>query len=80
MAGDLQVSKILLRDFIKATIGYRGLSKATETPEKSLIRMFGPSGNPRASHFVKVIKALQADQRVSLEVKAKQVDAEDVAA
>ncbi len=59
LAGDLETSKGLLRDYIKATIGYRALSEAVGAPEKSLIRMFGSKGNPRASHLSRVIEALQ---------------------
>ena len=75
LAGDLETSKGLLRDYIKATIGYRELSEATGTPEKSLIRMFGPAGNPRASHLARVVDALQKHEAVRLEVRANARDA-----
>ncbi len=54
----------------KATIGYRALSEAVGTPEKSLIRMFGAKGNPRASHLSRVIEALQRHENVRLKVSA----------
>ncbi len=68
LAGDLETSKGLLRDYIKATIGYRALSEAVEVPEKSLIRMFGAKGNPQASHLSRVIEALQRHEDVRLQV------------
>ena len=70
LAGDLETGKGLLRDYIKATIGYRALSEAVGAPEKSLIRMFGPRGNPRASHLSRVIEALQRHEDVRLKVSA----------
>ena len=71
LAGDLETSKGLLRDYIKATIGYRALSEAAGTPEKSLIRMFGAKGNLRASHLSRVIEALQRHEDVRLKVSAR---------
>jgi len=47
------------------------LSEATGTPEKSLIRMFGPKGNPRAAHLARALEALQAAEGVRLEVTAR---------
>ena len=34
------------RDYINATIGFEALAALTHTPAKSLMRMFGPKGNP----------------------------------
>jgi hypothetical protein len=71
LSGDLETAKAILRDTIKATIGYRALRDATGIPEKSLIRMFGPSGNPRAGHLARVLEALQQHEDVRLEVRAR---------
>ena len=48
LSGDVETGKTILRDTIKATVGFEQLGEATDTPPKSLIRMFGPRGNPRA--------------------------------
>ena len=68
--GDLPTAKILLRDFINATIGFAELGSRIGVPEKSLMRMFGPNGNPRAENLVAVIAALGETCRVSLTVTA----------
>ena len=47
LTGDVDTGKAILRDYIKATIGFEKLGEATGTQPKSLIRMFGPRGNPR---------------------------------
>jgi hypothetical protein len=39
-------------------------------PPKSLMRMFGPKGNPTAVNLVGVIVALQENTGVHLEVRA----------
>jgi hypothetical protein len=48
LAGDLATGKAILRDYIKATIGFEKLGEATGTPPKSLIRMFGPAATRRS--------------------------------
>lgn len=49
LAGDVETGKAILRNYIKATVGFEKLGLATGTQPKSLIRMFGPRGNPPAS-------------------------------
>ena len=50
---------MILRDYIKATIGFERLGAATGAPAKSLIRMLGPRGNPQAKNLFSVIGYLQ---------------------
>src|SRR5271163_3063613 len=68
--GDFGTAKILLRDVINATVGYAALGRITGVPEKSLMRMFGPSGNPRAENLIAVVAALKDECRLSLTVHA----------
>jgi DNA-binding phage protein len=70
IAGDLEVGKALLRDYINATVGFEKLAKATGTPSKSLMRMLGPKGNPRASNLLTVLGKLQRVSGVHLAVAA----------
>ena len=60
----------MLRDYIDATIGFPALAEATRMPPKSLIRMFGPKGNPTAVNLFGVIVALQNKTGVHLKVRA----------
>src|SRR6201996_8642575 len=59
LSGDLEAGKTIMRDYIKATVGFEKLGAATATPPKSLIRMFGPRGNPQAKNLFSVIGYLQ---------------------
>jgi putative addiction module killer protein len=59
LKGDIETGKTILRDYIKATVGFEKLGAATSTPPKSLIRMFGPRGNPQAKNLFSVIGYLQ---------------------
>ena len=63
LAGDLDTGKAVLRDYINATIGFEELGRATGTPPKSLMRMFGPRGNPQASNLFAVLSHLQKQSR-----------------
>ena len=47
LAGDVDTGKAVLRDYIKATIGFEELSRVFDKSSKSLMRMFGPKGIPR---------------------------------
>jgi hypothetical protein len=51
--------KAILRDYIKATVGFEKLGEATGTQPKGLIRMFGPRGNPQARNLFGIIGYLQ---------------------
>jgi len=68
LAGDVETGKTILRDYIKATIGFEKLGAATGAPPKSLIRMFGPRGNPQAKNLFSVIGYLQKRAGVQLSV------------
>src|SRR5207245_5967934 len=59
LSGDVDTGKTILRDYIKATVGFEKLGEATGAPAKSLIRMFSPRGNPQAKNLFTVIGYLQ---------------------
>jgi DNA-binding phage protein len=66
LSGDVETGKTILRDYIKATVGFEKLGEATGTQPKSLIRMFGPRGNPQAKNLFSVLGYLQ--KRAGLEL------------
>jgi DNA-binding phage protein len=68
LSGDVETGKTILRDYIKATVGFEKLGEATGTQPKSLIRMFGPRGNPQAKNLFSVIGYLQRQAGVQLHV------------
>jgi len=70
LAGDTETGKILLRDYINATIGFEKLGTMVEKSPKSLMRMFSPSGNPTANNLFGIIHTLQKKEGVHFEVKA----------
>ncbi|MFO1219373.1 MAG: transcriptional regulator [Burkholderiaceae bacterium] len=71
LAGDVDTGKAILRDYIKATVGFEQLGAETGSSPKSLIRMFGPTGNPQARNLFNVISHLQRHAGLTLHVTAQ---------
>src|SRR6202166_653714 len=70
LSGDVATGKTILRDYINATVGFSDLAEATRIPPKSLMRMLGPAGNPRADNLFEIVSFLQRREGVRFEVKA----------
>jgi DNA-binding phage protein len=70
LAGEMELGKEILRDYINASIGFEKLGKKTALPPKSLMRMFGPNGNPQAKNLFAVLAVLQKDAGIELQVMA----------
>jgi len=68
LTGDIDTGKAVMRDYINATIGFEKLGSLTKRPPKSLMRMFGKDGNPRADNLFAVIHHLQKKEGVGFEV------------
>ena len=70
LSGDVDTGKTVLRDFINATVGFTKLAAATHRSPKSLMRMFGPAGNPHARNLFEIVAYLQRQERVRLRVRS----------
>ena len=66
--GDVGTGKLVLRDYINATIGFEELAEDVGKPSKSLMRMFSVKGNPTADSLFSVISHLQKATGVHLAV------------
>jgi len=58
---------------MKDSVGFEELSLIFEKSSNSLLRMFGPKGNPQASNLFAVIHYLQEQEGIQLKVKARKV-------
>ena len=70
LQGDADGGRAALRAYINATLGFERLGAALGRPQKSLMRMFGPNGNPTAENLLGVIGVLQTETGVHLEIRA----------
>ncbi|WP_298259474.1 transcriptional regulator [Bradyrhizobium sp.] len=67
---NLEDGRAALRSCINATVGFEKLGATLGQSPKSLMRMFGPTGNPTAENLLAVIGVLQAEIGVRLQVRA----------
>jgi DNA-binding phage protein len=70
LAGETDDGKLLLRDYINATVGFDELARLTDKTPKSLMRMLSESGNPRADNLFAIIGNLQVSEGIRLKVRA----------
>ena len=70
LEGDVETGKIVLRDYINATIGFDKLGEATQRNPKSLMRMLSASGNPQANNLFEVVAHLQESEGFRLSTRA----------
>ncbi len=70
LSGDVGAAKILIRDYVNATIGFQALGKKIDKQPKSLMRMLSEKGNPRAENLAALLGSLQKHEGVSLHVEA----------
>ncbi len=68
LSGDVETGKIVLRDYIKATVGFEELAKVTHKSPKSLMRMLSHQGNPQASNLFSIVAYLQEKNGFHLKV------------
>lgn len=66
--GELEVAKILLRDYINATVGFENVGKAVDKSPKSLMRMLSEDGNPNVKNLFGVTRYLQKNAGVQFRV------------
>ena len=69
LIGDVDTGKAILRDYINATIGFDALGAVTAKSPKSLMRMFGPKGNPQARNIFEIIAHLQKKEGIQFKVQ-----------
>lgn len=70
LAGEIDDGKLLLRDYINATVGFDELARLTDKTPKSLMRMLSDSGNPRTDNLFAIISNLQENEGIRLRVRA----------
>jgi hypothetical protein len=70
VAGDLDTSKSILREFINGTIGFVALGEALSKSPKSLMRMLSPTGNPQARNLFEMVAYLQKLEGTVFRIRA----------
>jgi DNA-binding phage protein len=63
LSNDTETGKLLLRDYVNATVGFEKLGEELNKSPKSLMRMLSSEGNPRADNLFSVVGHLRAKER-----------------
>ncbi len=68
VGGDIDVARVMLRDYINATVGFESVGKAVNKDPKSLMRMLSSCGNPNVKNLFSVTRFLQKEAGVQFSV------------
>ena len=63
---DLDTGKVLLRDYVNATVGFEALSAQIDKDPKSVMRMLSAKGNPRADSLMAIVAHLKGREGLGL--------------
>ncbi|MDT8399516.1 MAG: transcriptional regulator [Pseudomonadales bacterium] len=67
---EVEEAKLLLRDYVNATIGFEELGHMTKKKPQSLMRMLSATGNPSLENISLVMSSLRRHEGVELHVSA----------
>lgn len=73
IAGEADVGKALIRDYINATVGFENLGQAVKIDPKNLMRMFGPRGNPQLMNLSSVLRELERREGLRFRVEPERL-------
>lgn len=65
LSNDTETGKLLLRDYVNATVGFEKLGADLDKSPKSLMRMLSVHGNPRADNLFAVVGHLRKQEDVA---------------
>ena len=68
LSDDLETGKVLLRDYVNATVGFETLAAELDKSPKSLMRMLSDKGNPRADNLLGMVGHLRKREGVELRI------------
>ena len=65
LSGELDEGRLLLRQYVNATIGFPELAERTGKDPKNLMRSLGSAGNPTAANLLQIVQTCMAAQGVT---------------
>ncbi|MAS43326.1 MAG: transcriptional regulator [Rhodobacteraceae bacterium] len=71
LSDDLETGKLLLRDYVNATVGFETLAQDMDKDPKSLMRMLSAKGNPRADNLLAMVARLKQREGVTFSLTPK---------
>ncbi|MEP5728147.1 MAG: transcriptional regulator [Sulfitobacter sp.] len=68
LSDDLETGKVLLRDYVNATVGFEALAQDMDKDPKSLMRMLSAKGNPRADNLLAMVSRLKQREGMAFSI------------
>jgi DNA-binding phage protein len=68
LAGDVDLGKAILRDYVNATVSFEVLAKSLDKNPKSLMRMLSPRGNPTSRFLFGMLHAIQKLEHINIRI------------
>lgn len=65
LAGELDEGRLLLRQYVNATIGFPELARRTGKADKNLMRTLGPTGSPTAANLFDILQTCMKAEGVT---------------
>ena len=65
--GEADTAKLILRDLVKATLGFELLAEEIHKPANSLDKMLSQSGNPTMNTISKILAAIKRSLKVEIQ-------------
>ncbi|MCH4814094.1 transcriptional regulator [Halomonas neptunia] len=72
LSDDLETGKLLLRDYVNATVGFDALAQDMQKDPKSLMRMLSAKGNPQADNLLAIVARLKKREGVTFSMTARE--------
>lgn len=69
LSNDTETGKLLLRDYVNATVGFEKLGAELDKSPKSLMRMLSSQGNPRADNLFAVVGHLRKKEGLAFTMR-----------
>lgn len=67
--GEPDISRLVLRELVNATVGFETLASTIGKPSTSIHRMLSANGNPRMDNLAAIFDALRKKLKVGMEVR-----------
>ncbi len=68
--GEPHVARLILRDLVNASVGFKDLAVETNKPSKSLHRMLSEKGNPSMDNLASILEAVRNHLGVTFQAHA----------
>ena len=78
LSGEVDDGRIMLRDYVNATMGFKELARRTGKIDKNLMRSLSTQGNPTAANLMEIVRTCAHAEGVVLSVRAQTERAPEV--